>query len=562
MPLLTLAQIQFRAQLGTLFTPFQLKTPMTITSSELMWTLTLFKEEQQMIDFIICLSENPDVCIQVNRKTIQQGCAANFLHAYTEHGLYPSELDKNRQAAIISHFSRHQFKKAQLIYLLKNMNDDSIHDFLLKTKCFDETELLDVCNDFAIVTALSATILKYLYHYFNPIRRWQESTTPFLDMHYFAYRAGHVLGLSEPITVYLNKQPYRFETEYAPTEVSLKVLHEHIEAYANTSNSAMFQQISMAVKKNWQLFKKNSSSYIPSASGVIYQQYRNNELAFICCGWDYHTVTVVLYGDYLIYANRGPHADPNYGAKIFSITDTTLITRTWIQSLINKKSAEGFNRALSEVIQFKKPVSRFPSKLQNHANCTFANPKSSVEPIVVLLQAGPHAPIKEVQQVAYQERFRRKYKHFTTFIRDREVDGMVKNMFYATHPHLISFYASLVKDIIQAHHGACKPKDRQERARAVDLFARTPAKIQKIIREDDLWMEQFKEICEKERTPLPSLGVLWAYTHHVYNKTAHRSHNVVTDQGYIIAIDGVGTPKMPFSLRNTRKLCTQMLKSW
>lgn len=564
MPLFTLAEIKFKAQLGTLFRPFKLKTPIAITSSELMWILTLFKDEQQMIQFIVCLSENPDVCIKVNRKAIQQGCAANFLHAYMEHGLYPDELDKNRQAAIISHFSRHQFKKSQLNYLLKNMSDDSINDFLLKTKCFDERELVEVCNDLSVVTEFSITTIEILYHYFNPIRRWQETKTPILDMYYFAYRAGHVLGLSEPITIYLNRRKYSFATEYAPTEISLKVLYEKVEAYANASNSAIFQKISTAIKKNWQLFLKNDSTYTPTAATEIYQQYKNHELTVVCCGWPYHAVTVVLYGRYLIYTNRGPHGDPNYGSKIFLVENPRLMTEEWVQGLIKRKSAQHFNEVLGKVIDFKNPLVRFHSKPQNHANCTLVNPKSSVEPMIVLLQAGPYANLSVIQQIAYQERFRTKYKHFTTFMRDREVDEIVKNMFYATHPHLIAFYASLVKEIIDAHHGKrnVKFKDRQERARAIDLFARTPENIQRIIREDDAWMEMYAQICQQEGFSLPQPEKFLSFSHRVFNSASHRSHHVKTNAGYIIEIDGVQTPKMPFSLRNTRKLCKQMLKSW
>lgn len=564
MPLFTLDQIQLKAQLGTLFAPYQLKTPVMITSDELMWLLSLFKDEQQMIDFIVCLSENPDVCIQVKRQNIQQGCAANFLHAYTEHGLYPDELDEKRQTAIILHFSHYTFKKTQLLYLLNFMNDDSIKNFLLTTQCFDEKELLEICNDIVAVSRLSIVTIEILYHYFNPIRRWQTSATPILDMHYFAYRAGHVLGLSDPITVYLNHHRYRFATEYAPTEVSLKVLYEQMEAYASSNSSAIFQQISTAIKKNWQLFIKNHSNYTSTAAAAIYQQYRNDELTVVCCGWPGHDVTVVLYGHYLIYTNRGPHGDPYYGSKIFLIENQKKITEKWIQKLINRKSPQYFNDLLSEVICFKKPIVRCPSQEQKYANCTFVNPKSTVEPLIILLQAGLDANSKMVQQIAYQERFRKKYKHFTTFMRDREIDEIVKNMFYATHPHLIAFYASLVKEIISEHHGQRNTtlKDRQERTRAVDLFARTPDNIQRIIRQDAVWMKMFQAICIQEGVKLPSLGVLWSYTHHVYNASAHRSHTVVADQGYIIEIDGVKTPKMSFSLRNTRKLCTQVLKFW
>ncbi|MGE3319170.1 MAG: hypothetical protein AB7I18_07715 [Candidatus Berkiella sp.] len=563
MPTLTIADIQYKLQAGELPKDYAIKTPIVISSQKLVWTLMLFKDNEQMLHFISLLSENEAVTIEVNKKNIQQGSVDRFVHAYAEHGFFPQELDNAKQQHILTFLRRNQFAAKELIYLLKNLSDESINNFLLASRCFSEKDLLALCNDIDTLKKLSGEKIKLLYHYFNKCRRWEESLTPLLDMHYFAYRAGHVMGLKGDICVTIDTHQFRFATEYAPGEVSLKILSGYLDAYSQSQQDAVFSAISHAVKMNWALMVPNTSHYGDDAGQKIYEQYKRNEMTFISCGWPGHSVGLVLHGNYLVYTNRGVGGDPKYGSKIFSISDRSKITAEFIETLLDSRSPNEFHRTLDRIINFKKPVVRFLSKHQKYANCTFANPKSSIEPMIVLQRAGPFASQVQLRQIARLEQGRRKYKQFTTFVRDREVDELVKNMFYAKHPHLVQFFATLVKRIIIVHHGKRNStiKDKQEQRRALDLFERTPEAIQKIIREDEVWMGYYKAFQATQPVPQANPMLLHQYTTVVNNKD-NRHHRVELDKGYITAIDGVQTPKAAYSFKNARKLCTQVLKSW
>lgn len=563
MPTLTILDIQYLLQADELPKQYSIETPLSISSRDLVWTLMLFKDNEQMLHFISLLSENPEITIEVNNKNIQQGSVDRFVHAYAEHGFFPQELDNAKQQHILTFLKRNQFAAKELNYLLMNLSDESINNFLLASKCYTEQDLLELCNDIDALKKLSGDKIKLLYHYFNKCRRWQESLTPLLDMHYFSYRVGHVMGLKGTLDVIIDNHQFKFSLEYAPAEVSLKVLSDYLNTYSQSQLSPVFSVISQAVKKNWVLILPNTSTYGESAYSTIFEQYRSNELTFISCGWPGHTVVLVLYGDYLIYTNRGEAGDSIYGSKIFKLTDRNKITADFVKKLINSSSPKAFNESLTKIINFKKPVVRFFSKHQKYANCTFANPKSCVESMLVLHQAGPFASPIKVKNIAAKEQNRNKYKQFTTFIRDREIDELIKNMFYAKHPHLIQFYAALVKRIISAHHGKrnLTVKDKQEQRRALDLFERTPTLVQQIISKDTVWMGFFKKL-QDSQTPPPFNPLLLPQYKTVLNTQAYRSHKVQMDKGYIIAIDGVQTPKTAYSFKNVRKLCTQVLKSW
>ncbi|HRE31351.1 MAG TPA: hypothetical protein PLD88_05190, partial [Candidatus Berkiella sp.] len=122
---------------------------------------------------------------------------------------------------------------------------------------------------------------------------------------------------------------------------------------------------------------------------------------------------------------------------------------------------------------------------------------------------------------------------------------------------------NLVKQVITAHHGERNKtvKDRNDRARALDLFARTPSKIQALIRQDKRFMAIFNQIPKPaKQNVLP--GFLRRHIEYVRNNAGYYSHKVEVEGGYILAIDDLATPKMPFNYANTRKLCTRALKNW
>lgn len=558
---LSISQIQTLLRQNKLPSQYKLQTPLKVSSANVVRTLKLFNDNASLKTFIELLSTNPNVIIQVNKKEIRQGTAAKFVHAYTEHSLMPTELDESKQNEVLSYFKEYHFETKQLYYLLKNLSYEAINEFLLKTNCFSRVDLLTICNNLEAIKKLPDLVFQSLYHFFNKSRKWKESETPVLDMYYFAYRAGHVMGLSQSIIISKDLSEHELETEYAPAEVSLRILCEFIEAYSQRCPSKEFDAIKTATKANLSQFLKNDSRYKKNAHIEISKQYHRGELTFLSCGWPGHAVAVVLYGDYLIYTNRGIGCDPRAGSKIFKMRRDAIINQPFVRRLLIAPNMNDFHQLLGGVIDFKNPVVRFRSKPQKYANCTFVNPKSAIEPMMVLLQAGSKATEAELKRVAHAERFRTKYKRFTSFVRNREIDEMVKNMFYAQNDILIQFYIRLVETIILRHHGKNKKslKDRQERLRALDLYRRTPERIQRGLQNNKQVMEIINEI-QDENIDEQRAHYRWDTYMPVHFIRKDQTLKVEIFQGYIAAINGVPTPKMTYSLRNVRKLSTAILK--
>lgn len=561
MPALSIPEIQTLLRQNKLPIEYAIQAPVTISSADVINTIKLFNDNVCLKNFIELLSTNPDVTIRVNQQDIRQGTAAKFVHAYTEHGLMPNELDETKQNEVLSHLKEFRFELKQLYYLLKNLSHQAINEYLLKNNCFSKDDLLSVCSSLDSLKKIPSCIVKSLYHIFNRTRRWKESETPFLDMFYFAYRAGHVLGLDGPITVTQGLTEYNLETEYAPAETSLRLLFEFIESYSQRYPSDEFEAIKVAVKANLLQLSKNSLRYKHDAHVEISKQYHRGELTFLSCSWTGHTVALALYGDYLIYTNRGEGCDATAGSKIFKLKSNAIINQPLLHRLLNTYTVNEFHDVLGELIDFKKPVVRFRSKPQKYGNCTFVNPKSSIEPMLVLLQAGPKATEENLKKIATLERRRVKYKRFTSFIRNREIDELVKNMFYARNDLLIQFYTKLVEKIIITHHGGKKAtiKDRQERQRALDLFQRTPDKIQSRLQNNLELMKIINEI-KNENIESSRAHYRWDTYLPVRNIRKNETLKVSIEQGYITGINGVATPKTWYSLGNVRKLSNAILK--
>jgi hypothetical protein len=116
------------------------------------------------------------------------------------------------------------------------------------------------------------------------------------------------------------------------------------------------------------------------------------------------------------------------------------------------------------------------------------------------------------------------------------------------------------------HHGqrALTLKDKQEKLRALDLYERLPEKIQKPLREDNELMSLIESIEEDAQALLcrnaKRAPILWRHQY-VYDRKNACSHRIDIEKGYIKAVDGVETPKMPFSYRNAKKLSAVTLKN-
>lgn len=555
--LLTINEITQKLDAGTLPTSYIIQSPDTITCEDLIKLLAKFQDNDEMLKFIVQLSKDKSISIKNNKENIALGSLPHFIHAYSSNTLYPANLDKEKQQAILSLFQKMLFSKDELLYLLQNLSKNNVRDILLQSDCFLMRDLIAICNDVNELSKIHRYTIKLLYHYLNPTRQWNKPLTPYLDMFYFTYRAGHTLGLKNKINIQAKGKTLTLDPEGEFTSVSLKLLMNIIQRYQQIYPNAHFEKIANAIKFADMRMEWDSHDYKEKAAEDYLFRYQAQELAFIATGWTRHTVGIALYGDYLIYCNRGEGCDSRNGCKIFKIKDRNQIDKAFLEKLLTpQKNISKFETLLSTVVDLTSPAAKMKSKSHKYGTCTFVNLKSTIEGMLVLLDAGPNASTNEVWLAS--QKGRRNYKRFTRFIRDREIDEIIKNMFYARDPELITFYAALVKAIVTQHHGTPRSsyKDNDEVIRAYELFERSTSAVRDILQKDQDFMAIIKNITptyekiliDKKVTRCPGIREEIVYS---YN---HYAHRVVIDNGYMTAINGKATPKMHFSFKQARKM--------
>lgn len=557
---LNITTIKRKLQGNSLPTDYKIKTPATLTNADLIDLLSLFTDNDQMINFINLLSITKDIHVKLLDQLIHPSDAEKFIHAYTADDRYAVFLDDEKQKIIIQYFQKKEFSKEQLFYLMKNLHEHYVQDLILSVDCFRRRkDLVSLCNDIQQLSSLKYATIKLLYRYFNPTRHWQDTETPLLDMYYFTYRVGHVLGLTNKIEIEIAGKKILLKPYGDYKEASMKILIEKLEQYREYAPSATIEFIYEAMKRSYGLIKYNSHKYKPEAAKEFLKDYHDKKLVFFSSGWYKHTVAVGLYGRFLVVTNRGVACDSRYGTKIYAIRDIRLIDEILINRLAdNVANSSVFFSLLNPVVNLHKPLVSLRSKQQKHGNCSFANPKSINEAFIILSQIAPFSSDQELQATARNEAGRTKYKKFSRFIRAREVDELIKNMFYATNENLISFYVVLVKTIIHEHHGKDRGyiKDDQEVLLACELYERCPQHIKLHIKKDSEFMALMKRLKEQRE------DIFYDRNWYRPNQSAHilqiyrgcYSHKVAVKKGYITDIDGADVPKMHFSYKMARRL--------
>ncbi len=177
-----------------------------------------------------------------------------------------------------------------------------------------------------------------------------------------------------------------------------------------------------------------------------------------------------------------------------------------------------------------------------------------IEPLKVLVDAGPYASLEQLHACFAKEYNRRNYKFFGNFVRDAEIDEIIKSMFYADHKHLQYFYVALAKQIIREHHGKNRGyiKDDEEIRRACDFYERIPYKIKRLINNDFSFVSLMEEVKEKNQQLTTGKKYFWPQTFFVRSKQV--SYKVKTEKGCIISINDNPTPPIHFSYENARRV--------
>ncbi|MBS0289983.1 MAG: hypothetical protein JSS07_08135 [Proteobacteria bacterium] len=494
-----------------------------ISINDLLTTLSLFNDDDQLLHFINTVSKNNRIQILVNNRSFKMGSITNFIAAYTQYNLFPTQLSAHKQNLILEHFKKNIYLKQQVAYLLKEVGNTR-HQTLL-THCCDKNLLLELANDQNLVFDFESGINRTLYHFLNPAQK-AISEMPLLEMFNWTTRAGHALGLNGHIDVQVKNKTCSISPRAEFTQNSLKLLIEALESYSQKFIDNETSAILKSFKACHDLMKKApaSSLYKDDAHLTFYQRYQNNELTFLAHEWVGHCIGVAFLGKYMIYTNRGIAGDLQFGSKIYEIKDVSKVNETFFKQLTQTPdSAQETLKILNQIVDLNIPLVKFRSKAQKHSNCSMANPKASMEGMNVLTQASANALPSEIIAISQQEYKRSKYKRITAFIRRREIEVLLQNMRDTTHPDLIQFFATLTSNIIKEHHGKNKGyiKNDLEVRQASRLFNEAPEKVKEILKKDQQLMQIIKDVEEQIQKLKPQNT---SYT------TYYRNNNTVKNQ--------------------------------
>ncbi len=530
-----------------------------VNFDDILDTLAAFNDNKAMMTCIEKIGLSSSL-VKLNNVTYSMNSIVDFQYVYCLSEFETGKLNAESITAINGLFKNVSFGRLKLLELIKKLSYVQLSNYILSTKCFSDRILLEIVNKEENLLSFKPEMITCLYFYFNPQRKWEASRTPLLDMHYFANRAGHTLGLSDAVSFEYNQTKYSFNTEGQLESVSLKLLSQHLELYHQKYPSAVFASIAEAFKFSENLIRPIGNPYQKGSATKFLERYKQKQMAYFSSQWWHHGFGIALYGDYLVYANRGEAGDPRFGCKIYKIKDVNLITKEFIKKLTNATldKPRTFYKLINPIIDVKNPVIKFSSRQQKHGTCTFANPKSIIEAMIVLFNTGSNCSPQELRVWYFRHYRRSTYKHFTSFIRDAEIDELVKNMFYAKSACLQHFFAALVKKIISSHHGQKDRgwiKDKEEIRRALDLYNRLPAHIKMIVDNDTDFQKLINTTIKAHEKLFPFVKEP-AITNYVKPISFRRQNHKVTinGKGNIIRVNDKDTPEMHFSYRMAKNL--------
>lgn len=487
---LSFDQLFFRIKSKNIPAQYTLKSPETIKHSRFFDALYSFCTTEELLYFIekVCSAKN--ISLKSRQYTYIIDGLSDFLCHFFDAGFYKTELTEEQNLAVEALLNKVIFSKDQLISLLQRGSPDDIEYLLKNYLCFSKNDLLEIVNEVEIVKWLHLKTIGILYFYFNPLGQ-ETYATPLLDMYYYSYRVGHILGLNKGVCFEHQGIQFQIDSEGEFASTSLGHLADYIQSYYEAHPSPLVAKILAAFKLSYSLITPNHNYYQEVAELTFFNKFCSNELVYFSSGWSGHTIGLALYGDYLVYTNRGEGGAKD-GCRIFKIKNRKLVTPELIKSLLsfNYNSAAEFHEALSQIVNLWAPVMSFKSKKQKYDTCSFVNPKAIFEALIVLLQLQPTARVEELKVQSNLEKDRSKYKAFTEFVRKTEIHKLTKRMTFAKNPVLIAFYAALVKEIIYQHYGQDleREKDVKEFDRAAYLYENTPTLVKSIMETDKDFM--------------------------------------------------------------------------
>lgn len=378
---------------------------------------------------------------------------------------------------------------------------DEIQQALIKQGA-QKDAVFAVANNFSELQTFKRPQIGFLTEFIHAHKNPDEPLIP-LEAYYLATRFGHTIGLSVKVPQ-AEGGNIELEVRGNSAERSLRWLHEYVgkysqsEALEGTPEKALFEKIDATLKRSASLLQRNSPIYSPEAAKTLCDDYQKGEMIYIASGFRTppHSVGIALYGRHLVYCNRGREIDGTEldqdRTRIYEIPEGFEITPEFLKSIMNmnNETPEDLKAALKDIMTEENLVASLPTKGQERGNCSFANSKATVEPMMLLLQ-NDKKDSENLKKIVAQhvEDNRREYKNFSRYIREQEIELAVQMAPMAQSEEMKSFYVNLIKGIIKEHSGThsttqsrSEDKAEQEVERVIKLVDSLPEELNRIIR--------------------------------------------------------------------------------
>lgn len=298
--------------------------------------------------------------------------------------------------------------------------------------------------------------------------------------------AGHVLGFTRTILGIESTTMYNRVTGYGllnkflenlPSELHSSTLNQYYKPQDSMIREALDCSVGYLREHNSMIRHKN-----------IIQNHHAGKPTILPISWPGHAMTLVAWNDLLIVCNRGDNKF-EHSISVFKIPGGHL-TETFLQAVMpqNEPSAGQVLKGIADFVDLRNPILTLPAQDQKYSTCGFVNLKASLQPILCFIKLLELKKTKDLNSALLEplthkglatdpllkvsiEEAKKEYKHFTEFMRDKQVIELCETFKNLPKNELRErkAYVEILTAILNEHHG--QPRNSKGRLRSPEKIS-------------------------------------------------------------------------------------------
>ncbi len=384
----------------------------------------------------------------------------------------PSALPTAEQSTVALILSKSKIKPNPF-QISTNYDPDWALDLAYTYHLWNEKDMLEKYQQAYLETASEAEIKQ-----FAELQKGREQRN-------YIKKKGHALGISDMI-LFLNPiagKNATVHTEGFEDKYSIENLHSYLKDYLNqlpklsehkARGKGEARESKAAVEEKSNLIKHlteineavtalseytNLKDAEKSSPKYLLDRIKQNKLTILTGSWADHAFSIAIMGDFLIVSNRGSgRAATEHGSEIYRLTETEkkLITEDFIRSIADNSETKK-DLILKRLKTITKPenfIEEIESQDQKHGTCSFVNHKSMIRSLLYLMECQSQASklgraLSKTEKDQAASFAKQHYKEFTQWMRDEEIDDIVKA--YKEETVSKTILEQLIKSYIDEH---------------------------------------------------------------------------------------------------------------